>query len=65
MGGLIEPLLNIGIEKATAETAENTKKITLIENIRNLMETTKWSAQQAMDALKIPPDEQSQYLPLI
>lgn len=65
MGGLIEPLLNISIEKATAETVEKTKKESKIEDIRNLMDSLHLSVQQAMDALKIPPDEQSKYLPLI
>ena len=73
MGGLMEPLLNIGIqqgiekglEKATAATAEKTKKESKIEDIRSLIETTNWSPTQAMDALKIPPDKQAEYLPLI
>ena len=46
------------------EIAEE-KKNTLLENIRSLMETTKWSAKQAMDALKVPADEQKKYLALI
>ena len=32
-----------------------------IANIRSLMETTHWSAKQAMDALKIPAGQQAQY----
>ena len=48
-------------EVATAET----KKQTVLESIRNLMETTKWTAQQAMDALKIPAKKQKEYLALI
>jgi hypothetical protein len=32
-----------------------------IDNIKSLMETTNWSAQQAMDALKIPASKQSLY----
>ena len=35
---------------------------TILDNIRNLMETVKWSAEQAMDALKIPASERSMYL---
>ena len=31
------------------------------ESIRNLMETMKWTAKQAMDALKIPVKDQSKY----
>ena len=73
MGGLMEPLLEIAAEraaeKATKEATEKataeTKKATLIENIRNLMETMKWTSKQAMDALKVPADEQKEYLPLL
>ena len=32
-----------------------------VENIRSLMETMKWTAKQAMDALKIPVAEQKKY----
>ncbi|MBP3691001.1 MAG: hypothetical protein J6I74_06720 [Schwartzia sp.] len=32
-----------------------------IESIRSLMETMKWTAKQAMDALKIPVAEQKKY----
>ena len=73
MGGLMEPLLEIAAEEAAEKAAKEatekataeTKKATLLENIRNLMETTKWTAKQAMDALKIPSDEQKKYLPLL
>ena len=41
------------------------KKETLLDNIRSLMETMKWTAQQAMDALKIPVDKQEEYVELI
>ena len=30
-------------------------------NIRNLMETSGWSARQTMDAMKIPANEQERY----
>ena len=33
-----------------------------LASIRNLMETVHWTAQQAMDALKIPPAEQEKYV---
>ena len=61
MGGLMEPLLEIAAEEA----AEETKKNTLVESIRNLMETLNLTSKQAMDALKIPADEQKEYMPLI
>lgn len=34
----------------------------LIESIHNLMDTMKWTAEQAMNALKIPDSERSNYL---
>ena len=36
-----------------------------ITGVRNLMDTLKLTAQQAMDALKIPPEKQKKYLPMI
>ena len=48
-----------GIEMGRAEATFQTT----LANIQNLMDTVKWSAVQAMDALKIPQEERSQYLP--
>lgn len=45
------------LEEMRNETAENT----LLQTIRNLMETMKWSAEQAMAAMKIPTSEQEKY----
>lgn len=42
-----------GIEKGIREG--------ILSSIRNLMESMGWSAQQAMEALKIPEAEQSAY----
>ena len=43
--------------EAKAEGVE----ITSIDNIRNLMDSMKWTSQQAMDALKIPISDRSKY----
>ena len=61
MGGLMEPLLNIAAKQAAAET----KRETLLENIRSLMKTLNLTAQQAMDALQISADKQKEYISLI
>lgn len=45
------------LEEMRNETAENT----LLQTIKNLMETMKWSAEQAMRAMKIPTSEQEKY----
>ena len=36
-----------------------------VENIKNLMESLKLTAKQAMDALKIPDSERERYMPLL
>lgn len=73
MSGLMQPAVNMAARKAAEEAAavaheaginEGTKK-TMLSSIRNLMETLNFSAQQAMDALKIPADEQPKYAALI
>ena len=38
------------------ELRQEVHEATLLNDVKSLMETTKWSAEQAMDALKIPAD---------
>lgn len=45
------------MEELCNETAENT----MLQAIRNLMETTGWTAEQAMEAMKIPDSERAKY----
>lgn len=40
-------------------------EITVINNLRSLMETMKLSAQQAMDALRIPKEDQARYAEML
>jgi len=37
----------------------------IVDAIKNLIETTKWSPQQAMDALKVPKDDQKKYAKMV
>lgn len=48
--------------KAFEETREQGAECERIKNIKSLMETLKLTAQQAMDALKIPLTDQTKYL---
>ena len=57
--------LAAGIAEARAEGRAEAEKNTLLDNIRNLMETMQWTAQQAMNALKVPADKQKEYVTLI
>ena len=41
---------------------QETRQITLLEDIKNLMDTTKWTAEQAMAALKIPEADRGKYI---
>ena len=93
MGGLMQPAVNLAVEKivgqkikeavgeaiekntkevtekVTAEVsvkvATETDKVSKLEAIRNLMETTNWSIDKVMDALKIPPALQIELKPLL
>jgi len=64
-GGLMEPALEVAIEIAVKKAKATAEKETKLDNIRSLMETMNFSAQQAMDALKIPADKQKEYADLI
>ena len=61
----IEKGMEQGMEQGLKQGMENGMKkgheSSLLQSIKNLMDSMKWSAQQAMDALKIPKDEQEKY----
>ena len=46
------------MEDMKNEVAENT----LLQTIKSLMETTKWSVERAMDALEIPDADKAKYI---
>ena len=51
--------IDIGIEKGI----EKGRFEATLSNIQSLMYKVSWTAEQAMDALNIPQEERSQYLP--
>ena len=57
MGGLMEPAIEVAVDEA--------KKETLLENIRNAMESWSLTAEAAMKGLKISEEKQKELLPLI
>lgn len=61
MGGLMEPLLKVATEKATAETET---KI-LLDNIRKAMKNWHLTAQEAMNGFELSAERQKELLPLI
>ena len=46
------------LELFRQEGRQEGRQETMLLNIRNLMDSTGWSADKIMDMLKIPPDQQ-------
>ncbi len=44
------------------EDFEKQERETLLETIKNLMDTMKWTAEQAMSAMKIPEADRGKYI---
>ena len=55
----------VAIQEIERKATEKAVDHTLIHSIRSLMETMKWTAQQAMDALKISTEDQKRYLAML
>ena len=50
------------VEKYAEEKAERVRLSNLIENVKNLMESMKWSAEQAMSAMKVSEADRAMVL---
>ena len=48
-----------------ADSKAEGREETLLNSIKNLMETLKLTAEQAMDALKIPDDDRKKYVSML
>ena len=49
------------VERYAEQRAENARLNSLLETIKNLMDSMKWSAEQAMTAMKIPEADKLKY----
>jgi phage terminase Nu1 subunit (DNA packaging protein) len=58
----IELMKQEAAEEAAEKAREETMEEAMITSVRNLMETLKLTADQAMAALKIPEEEREKYL---
>ena len=52
-------------EDGKMEGLQEGKREGLVSSIRNLMESMDWTADQAMNALKIPEEDQEKYRMLL
>jgi hypothetical protein len=58
----IDEKINLAVSEAISETADKTETETQVRNIRNIMDALKYTAEQAMDLLNIPPQKRAMYL---
>ena len=61
----IEKGIEKGMEKGVEQGIERGADRERLQNIRSLMETTGWPAEQVMTAMKIPAADQPKYLKLL
>ena len=65
MGGKVLPLPSDALREARAEGMQQGIEQSVEQSIRNLMETMQWTAEQAMQALKVPDEEWEKYLRML
>ena len=57
--------MQIGIEKGIEKGIEQGATENLVANVQALMASVGWSAQQALDTLRVPKSEQARYLAML
>ena len=65
MCNLSQGIFEEGMEKGMEKGIERGTNRERLQNIRSLMETTGWPAEQVMTAMKIPAADQPKYLKLL
>lgn len=65
MGGLMEPAIEVAVERNTERVSAETEKKTLIDTIRKAMKNWHLSATEVMNGFEISPERQKELLPLI
>ena len=51
-----------GMAEGRAEGRVEGRENAILASIQNLMDSMKWTAEQAMDALKLPVDDRAKYV---
>lgn len=57
----LRDLMKEEIEEEIKEEGNKTRESAILTSIQNLMDSMKWTAEQAMDALKLPMDDRAKY----
>ena len=58
----LRELMKDEIEREIEERERKAERKISIELIKNLMDSTKWTAEQAMEAMKVPVKDREQYM---
>lgn len=65
MSSASEELFNWGRDEGLRQGRDEGDQHRLLDSVRSLMETVGWSAQEALDNLKVPKAEQARYLNML
>lgn len=57
----LRDLMKEEIEEEIKEEGNKARESAILTSIQNLMDSMKWTAEQAMDALKLPMDDRAKY----
>ena len=57
----LRELMKEEIEEERKKGRESGRENAILTSIQNLMDSMKWTAEQAMDALKLPMDDRAKY----
>ena len=58
----LRELMKDEIESEIEEKTRNVRQQERRETIKNLMDSMKWTAEQAMEAMKVPVKDREQYM---
>lgn len=58
----LRELMKDEIESEIEEKTRNVRQEERRETIKNLMDSMKWTAEQAMEAMKVPVKDREQYM---
>ncbi|MBR3622253.1 MAG: hypothetical protein IKN43_02765, partial [Selenomonadaceae bacterium] len=60
--GEVSDMSCVALDYLVEEYKNTVRESTILDSIRNLMTTSKWTAQQAMEALLVPKEDRQRYL---
>ena len=62
---ILEEMRDEAMRKGMEKGMEKGSEQTLLNNVRSLMEGVGWTAQQALDTLRVPESDRAKYLAML